>query len=251
LISEKTYRPNSPLNQYVDTIWVGQASSLDITSSHYAAMFTELIFNFGDTFHVAGQNIENITNNSTTQILSGLKTRPFQTRISGKYMSVGLILKPFCFGALLDTFGTKKMEYTSEIIYESIFDSSIPDFEELESNLLGLFHKTQIDSDLIKFEHFTSSNEISNGLMKDFNLTVSISQKSFIQKFKRHYQITPTEYLKLKKINQSIELIENNNSMKLTDIALESGFYDQSHFIRNFKKYCGYSPKEHLQHSVR
>lgn len=251
MISEKVYHPNSPLDQYVDTIWLGQAPSLDITSSHHAAMFTELIFNYGDTFQLTGQNIENFNSQFVHYIISGLKTEPFQTTISGTYNSVGLILKPFCFGILKDNLGTKDLKHVSELIYESVFDSSTPDFRKLESAILSLFHKTQIDSDLINFEHFTSREKTRNGLMNDFNRSISISPKSFIKKFKRHYQITPNEYLRLKKINQSIKLIQNKKSMKLTEIALESGFYDQSHFIRNFKKYCGYSPKEHFEHILR
>ncbi|MEM9546817.1 MAG: helix-turn-helix domain-containing protein [Bacteroidota bacterium] len=251
MISEKTYRPNSPLNQYVDFVWVGQASSLDITSSHHAATFTELIFNYGDIFQINGQNTENFNCQFVHHIISGLKTVPFQTTVSGTYNSLGLILKPFCFGILKDKLGSLDLKYTSEIIFEAIFEASVPDFRKLESALLSLFSKSIIDSDLINFENFTSRKKIQNGLMKNFNQSISISQKSFIQKFKRYYQITPNEYMKLKKINQSIKLIQNNKSMTLTEIALESGFYDQSHFIRNFKKYCGYSPKKHLEYSRR
>ncbi|CAM1345253.1 helix-turn-helix domain-containing protein [Tenacibaculum amylolyticum] len=247
MISTKTYIPTSSLYQFVDLIWVGQASDLHIESSHYAPLFTELIFNYGDTFEVEGENVKNFNTNSVNQVISGLKTTPFHTKVSGNYKCVGLLLKPFCFGILLNNLGTQAFEQISEIIYEIIFDRVIPNFEKLELSLLAIFSKHQIDSDLIKFENFTSSMNIQNSAMRDFNSSISITQKSFIQKFKRHYLLTPNEYFQLKKVNQSIQLIENNTSTKLTEIALHSGFYDQSHFIRTFKKFCGYSPKKHIK----
>ena len=108
-----------------------------------------------------------------------------------------------------------------------------------------------MDLELVKYEQFISKRSMYNGIMNDFNLSVEISKKSFIQKFKRHYKIAPNQYLKLKKVNEAIRLIENNRSHSLTEIGLSSGFYDQSHFIKTFKKFCGYSPKDHLKNIQR
>jgi AraC-like DNA-binding protein len=83
--------------------------------------------------------------------------------------------------------------------------------------------------------------------LQDFNMSISISQKSFIQKFKKHFQITPKEYLKLKQVNYAIQLLQNNNAEKLINVGLDSGFYDQSHFIRVFKKFCGVTPKQFVK----
>lgn len=88
MITEKIFRPNSPLDQFVDLIWIGKASNMELESSHHAALFPELILNYGDRFKVDGQNIENIINKNDYQIISGLKTEPFETKISGIYGSV-------------------------------------------------------------------------------------------------------------------------------------------------------------------
>ncbi|MCL3781286.1 AraC family transcriptional regulator [Prolixibacteraceae bacterium JC049] len=251
MILENTYRPGYPLNQFVDFIWIGKASKLEMKASHHAALFTELIFNYGDNFNVTGQNIESLVNRNDHHIISGLKTAPFQTEISGVYGSVGLILKPFCYGMLIDKFGTHAMESISEILYESFYTNEQQDFSKVEQQLLQLFGQPHIDSDLIQFENYLSSTLLEKGALQDFNLSISISQKSFIQKFKKHYLLTPNEYIKLKKVNSAIELLQNNNSKKLVEIGLESGFYDQSHFIRLFKKFCGVTPKEFIKYPER
>ncbi|CAM1361067.1 conserved hypothetical protein [Tenacibaculum litoreum] len=251
MISEKKHRPNAPLNQFVDFIWIGQAPELNIESNHYAPLFTELIFNYGDIFQVEGQNIESFKSKFVHQIISGLKTEPFKTKVSGTYNCVGFILKPFCYSYLIDKLGTQDFEHLSEIIYESLFDCKTPNFIKLESHLVNLFSKHQMNSNLIKYEEYISKKNIHNGVIKDFNLSIDISQKTFTQKFKEHYKITPNQYFKLKKINKAIQLIQNNKTYNLTQVGLSSGFYDQSHFIKTFKKFCGYSPKKYLKSNQR
>lgn len=244
---EFSYQPNYPLNQYVDFIWMGKASDLDIQSSHHAALFTELIFNYADNFQLEGQNIEQLVDKNQHHIISGLKTAPFQTQTSGRYGSLGLILKPFCYGILIKKFGTKAMSQISEILYEHLFITEQSRFDLVEKHLLKLFDKQQIDSDLMKFESYISSEMLSKGAMRDFNLSLSISQRSFIQKFKKHYLLTPSEYVKLKQVNYAIQLLQNKSSNKLIHVGLDSGFYDQSHFSRIFKKFCGLTPKQFVE----
>jgi AraC-like DNA-binding protein len=244
LIIEKTYYPNAPLNQFIELIWVGKADEHNVSVSHHAALFTELIFNYGDTFSVEGQNVENLVSEHDHQIISGLKTSPFTTNTDGAYSSIGLILKPFCYGMLHRQFGSKAMEHISAFLYEHLFIPENPNFLKVEEYLLQKLKISPIDKDLTQFEHYISSNILEKGSLTEFNMSISITQKSFIQKFKNHYLLTPNEYAKLKQVNYAIHLLQNNKTERLIDVGLKAGFYDQSHFIRVFKKFCGVSPKE-------
>lgn len=240
---QSTYQPNFPLNQIVDTIWVAKADAFEFTSNHHAVLFTELIFNYGEQFQVQGENVESFVSKNAHHIISGLKTTPFQTTVSGKYLNIGLILKPHCYALLMDRFASKAMNMVSEIIYEELIIPETPRFKKVESALIQFFGRLEVDSDLIKFENYISSDLIRNGALRDFNNLLSTTQKSFIQKFKRQYLLTPSEYLRLKQINYATVLIQRYPRSSLTQIGLESGFYDQSHFIRVFKKHHGCTPK--------
>lgn len=244
MIKEITYIPKFPLNQFVDLVWVGKSNKLELQSNHHAALFTELIFNYRDSFQVSGQNTERMISNYGHRLISGLKTEPFQTTVSGEYGNIGLLLKPFCYGLLIKKFGSDSMDKISDILYEAVFLPEKPNFEIADSQLIKLFEYSPIDSDLIKFENHISSEILRKGSLKDFNLSLSITQKSFIQKFKKHYLLTPSQYVKLTQVNYAIQLMKQTKSGKLTDIGLESGFYDQSHFIKVFKKFCGKTPRE-------
>ena len=65
----------------------------------------------------------------------------------------------------------------------------------------------------------------------------------FIRTFKQQVGVTPVSYMLLHRLNQAKALIRQN--MPMTGVALESGFYDQSHFTHYFKKYYGISPLQY------
>ena len=72
---------------------------------------------------------------------------------------------------------------------------------------------------------------------------LNMSERHFQQKFLNSFGITPKYYIDLCKFNYSKALLEKERQMSLSAIAQWSGYCDQSHFIRNFKKFSGRSPK--------
>ncbi len=97
-------------------------------------------------------------------------------------------------------------------------------------------------------------NEITNYIDSTLDERVSINQLArkvgvhpvhLINTFKKHYHITPGEYLRQKKIDLVCrELSKSNKS--LIDIALQFKFSDQSHFNKFFKKYVGVTPSQYI-----
>jgi AraC-like DNA-binding protein len=61
--------------------------------------------------------------------------------------------------------------------------------------------------------------------------------------FAREVGLPPHRYLINLRLNKSRELLKSQRS--ITDVALQVGFYDQSHYIRNFKLYLGITPKQY------
>jgi AraC family transcriptional regulator len=61
--------------------------------------------------------------------------------------------------------------------------------------------------------------------------------------FRRYFRCTLGEYMRKLKVEHSLSLIKKSQ-LSLTDVALQCGFSDQSHFTRCFKKTTGFLPKE-------
>ncbi|AYL98126.1 helix-turn-helix transcriptional regulator [Mucilaginibacter celer] len=57
--------------------------------------------------------------------------------------------------------------------------------------------------------------------------------------------LSPTAYHKINRFQHSLKLI-SKGSQSLTAIAYSSGYFDQSHFIRDFKSFTGITPSAYL-----
>ncbi len=68
----------------------------------------------------------------------------------------------------------------------------------------------------------------------------------FVRKFKDKTGHTFGEFLLRQRISKSIDLMLYS-SKSLTEIALECGFFDQSHFIRHFKHFFSTTPSHYRQ----
>ena len=76
---------------------------------------------------------------------------------------------------------------------------------------------------------------------------IGYSQKHFIHLFRKQVGVAPKQYLKIMRFQKAILEIENNDSIHWSKIARESGFYDQAHFINEFKGFSGFTPNEYMK----
>ncbi|HEV2478444.1 MAG TPA: helix-turn-helix domain-containing protein [Puia sp.] len=68
-----------------------------------------------------------------------------------------------------------------------------------------------------------------------------ISSRYLQKLFLQHTGLTPKLYSKIHRFQHSLHLITKNES-PLTSIAYDCGYFDQSHFIREFKSFTGLTP---------
>jgi methylphosphotriester-DNA--protein-cysteine methyltransferase len=77
---------------------------------------------------------------------------------------------------------------------------------------------------------------------------IGYSQKHFIDLFKRSVGLPPKQYMRILRFQQAIRRMEKNgSSCDWTELALQTGFYDQAHFINDFRNFSGFSPTEYLR----
>lgn len=72
-----------------------------------------------------------------------------------------------------------------------------------------------------------------------------LSQKQLERRFKANAGFTPKLYSRIIRFENTI--YNHSNYSSLTDAAYMNGYYDQAHFIRDFKTFTGYSPKKFLE----
>ncbi len=79
------------------------------------------------------------------------------------------------------------------------------------------------------------------------NHQIGYSQKHFADIFRRHVGITPKRYLKIMRFQKAIAEIEAARDPDWSALAFECGFYDQAHFIHDFKHFSGFTPDEYAR----
>lgn len=88
----------------------------------------------------------------------------------------------------------------------------------------------------------TQGNQSIHSILKE-----DLSQRrSLERKFSKHIGVSPKQLGRIIRLQAALKLMLNNEGKKLTQIAYESEYYDQAHFIRDFKAFTGTNPKEYL-----
>jgi AraC-like DNA-binding protein len=73
---------------------------------------------------------------------------------------------------------------------------------------------------------------------------LSVSSRSLERKFAAYIGKSPKQFMRLVRFQNTILDISRNRNFSLTGYAYRNGYYDQSHFIREFKQLSGYTPGE-------
>lgn len=89
--------------------------------------------------------------------------------------------------------------------------------------------------------------EILSNLLSKLNL----NERTFQRVFKKYVGITPNQYRRICQFQVSFEQLRGKEFNKLTDIAYDNGFADQSHFIRSFKEFTQITPNDYLRWGLR
>ena len=92
-------------------------------------------------------------------------------------------------------------------------------------------------------------NYLNNLNIHDYAVLTGRSISSFNRDFKRLFGTTPKKWLISKRLNKSHELL-NTTKLNVTQIAMEVGYENISHFIEAYKKTYGETPKSTARNNI-
>ncbi|SHG30012.1 helix-turn-helix domain-containing protein [Pedobacter caeni] len=100
------------------------------------------------------------------------------------------------------------------------------------------------DNDDLQIVHCLRQVSLSAGLIPLGRLVcdTGLSQRHLSRKFQEYVGLSPKEYLRVSRFICSLAHLKRYPAFSLTEIAHKSGYYDQAHFIRDYKDYTGYTP---------
>ncbi len=80
-------------------------------------------------------------------------------------------------------------------------------------------------------------------LLRELNLT----ERTFQRIFKKFVGVTPTQYRRICQFQISFSELRSKQFSKISDVAFNNNFSDQSHFIRSFKEFAQTTPNDYLR----
>lgn len=77
---------------------------------------------------------------------------------------------------------------------------------------------------------------------------LKVNERTLERRFKNQTGISPKHYSSIVRVNASAKRLQRKqHTENLTQLAYESNYFDQAHFIRDFKKFTGITPQQYQQ----
>ncbi len=119
--------------------------------------------------------------------------------------------------------------------------------KKLETFLTGLLRNTKITAHSVLLGSLdaivnANGNSVVKCLANDNNISIRTLQKIFLN----HVGLTPKEYSRMYRFGEVIRAV-NANKFSWRYAVEHLGFYDQAHFLNDFKSITGLSPSDYLQ----
>ncbi len=76
--------------------------------------------------------------------------------------------------------------------------------------------------------------------------SMGFSQRRFIQVFSHHIGLTPKLFSRVSRFQKVIRTAHGLEDVDWAGTALDCGYYDQAHFIHDFRSFAGITPTEYL-----
>jgi AraC-like DNA-binding protein len=102
----------------------------------------------------------------------------------------------------------------------------------------GYSRDTLIEESLVLIQQ-----NISSITLKYLLERLGLSERQFEKRFRQTVGISPKLYIRIKRVNEAMRLMDTGSYARLTDVAHALNFYDQSHFIRDIRVFSGIAPK--------
>jgi AraC-like DNA-binding protein len=256
----QTFRPHSYLQSFVKCYWTLEVPAQKDPQRQLIIPdgCIEMIFILGDDIKRYTSGDEFII--QPREMVLGQITEPFFIEPTGYVNSFAIRFYPYGFANFVRT-PVKKLannetpvallfgEKNSKALGQKIIQATDTQkrIEIVEDFLLSKLHdkatvdnivKSTIDTILL-----TKGSAPINTIFKD-----DLSKRRQLErKFMKKVGISPKQLGRVIRLQTALKMLLNRQSENLTTIAYESEYYDQAHFIKDFKEFTGITPKEFLE----
>lgn len=214
----------------------------------------EMVFSYGDS--VSEKWLDKSLESSPGFAIGGYATRPVEYFGSGTTGSIMVGFKPWGIQAFLDFEAKEITNVNSDMALH--FGGELRFLEEklreassigeririVEAFLAGRLRRPVIDKEMI---HAVELITASQGVLQIEELACQcfMSRRQLLRRFEASIGISPKLFSRLVRFQRVFAKMEAASEMPdWGQVAYEAGYFDQAHFINDFREFSGYTPTE-------
>lgn len=253
----REYSVQPLLRDYINCIWVMQAETG--VFSHPDLLVPdgniEVILNYGDTatrFYPDGKVAQNYSGSE----LVGQRCSWYRHSTTGAVDLISISFKP---GGLSPFVPFAVADVTANAIpFSSLRDTIFSEMEERVFEEPDLTKKIDIIRQLLLkqvLKNSTKSNHVAEFITRLYAINEFPSIAGFLQyytinrrklerDFDHHVGVSPKLLQRILRFRRAITNFYSSRNRNLTALAYDCGYFDQAHFINDFREFTGLSPKK-------
>jgi len=247
----KRITPKEGLRKWIECFWIAQNDDPStLVQKIIPDGFPEIIFHFADPYLI---NLDGNWEPQSQNLLAGQITRYFYLKNTGRSHMIGIKLRPAALSHLfdlsMDSLTDKVLELSSLGFLNTLSErihAALTDDDRIELIQEEFIKKTRphlytpIDKALEVL--FSKQGNASIGSLSEIS---GVSERQLERLFKKYVGLPPKFYARIIRFSY---IFQNTKEKKMSwsELGLETGFYDQSHFIRNFKAFTGEDPSKYF-----
>lgn len=252
----QTFEPDQDLAAFVKCYWTLESPKEETPEKQTIVPdgCMEMLFHYGDLYK---QYLDN--GNSMIQprcFVIGQLTRPLEIEPTGEtgifsvrfhpegflpFTSIPIKAMENTAVSLEKLFGKDGQEIEQQIINANSTSERIKLIEEfLLDRLTDIETIDRIVRSTVK-TIITANGQLSvNDLSRDFK----VNRRQLLRKFSSAMGLSPKQLSRTIRLQAALKMLLNNQFSNLAELAYETEYYDQSHFIKEFKEFTESTPKE-------
>ncbi|MEZ4776911.1 MAG: helix-turn-helix domain-containing protein [Bacteroidia bacterium] len=254
--------PEYPVSLFVDHFVLMDGAPSGAEERLFPNNKSEIFFNLGH--RVTGQAHDTPQPFYLTEsVVSGTRNRHFTFHPGASLSMAGLRFTLFGFNLL---FGIPAYHFTDQNLYTSdVWGKEMEWIREqlLEATTYGariqVLHNWIVSKipatsfqdvckwKLVERQMLQQQASVTSLLEK----TIGYSHKHSLQLIKEKSGLTPKAIQKVSRFDRSLRLLNHQTSVDWAALALDAGYADQSHFIREFRQFTGCTPSSYLKEKPR
>ena len=255
-----SYIPQPPLADFVNLFWFYDRHTLPHAHERVLPTGTvELVFNLrDDSLRLYDGPAPDRCQHFPGALVCGPHAESFIIDTDQQESTMGVHFKPggaFPFFALpanelcnthvgLDTlWGRAAAELRERLLAAPTPDAK---FRILEQTLLAQLARPLAQNPAVAFALQVLHAAPHTGTIADITTQISLSPRRFFDLFTAQVGLTPKRFCRIRRFQAALRCIHTGRSVDWPNLALTCGYFDQSHFINDFRDFSGLTPTAYL-----